>query len=243
MVAPNRPLPAPEPEPPQEPEQPPAAEPPSLLEQAAARRAERQQALTAPAAPAPSEPASPPEPAAAVADSAEPRLGAFDDTFTWSAEVLAAQGRSLDQVSLEEIDWLGRLRQGLEKTRRGFVTQLLDTLGDDPLSPELLDDLETALLRADVGVSATDRVLEALRQRLNEEVVDSAEGLRFLKEQLRGILDGPDRGQCRIPAGAPEGPPERVADGGRERRGQDHHPRQARQPGRAQRLQLRDRRG
>jgi fused signal recognition particle receptor len=173
---------------------PPFTEPPapgaSLLEQAAARRAERQQALiTAPVAQ--------PEPGAdaagqpAEADSAEPRLGAFDDTFTWSAEVLAAQGRRVDQVSLEEIDWLGRLRQGLEKTRRGFVTQLLDSLGDDPLSPELLDDLETALLRADVGVSATDRVLEALRQRLNEEVVDSAEGLRFLKEQLRGILDGP----------------------------------------------------
>ncbi|MGB5135136.1 MAG: signal recognition particle-docking protein FtsY [Prochlorococcaceae cyanobacterium] len=168
---------------------PPAAGP-SLLEQAAARRAERQQALI-------TTPVAEPEPVAdapgqpAEGDSAEPRLGAFDDTFTWSAEVLAAQGRRVDQVSLEEIDWLGRLRQGLEKTRRGFVTQLLESLGDDPLSPELLDDLETALLRADVGVSATDRVLEALRQRLNEEVVDPAEGLRFLKEQLRGILDGP----------------------------------------------------
>jgi fused signal recognition particle receptor len=167
----------------------------SLLEQAAASRAERRQALTAAsAAGAPAAPASgAAEPATAepAADSAEPRLGAFDDTFTWSAEVLAAQGRQVDQVSLEEIDWLGRLRQGLEKTRRGFVTQLLDSLGDDPLTPELLDDLETALLRADVGVSATDRVLDALRQRLNEEVVDSAEGLRFLKEQLQAILDAP----------------------------------------------------
>ncbi|MGL6134875.1 MAG: signal recognition particle-docking protein FtsY, partial [Prochlorococcaceae cyanobacterium] len=170
-----------------EPEPSPAAGP-SLLEQAAARRAERQQALTAPPAPD-SVPAA--EPAVERVDSAEPRLGAFDETFTWSAEVLAAQGRRIDQVSLEEIDWLGRLRQGLEKTRRGFVTQLLDSLGDDPLSPELLDDLETALLQADVGVSATDRVLEALRQRLNEEVVESAEGLRFLKDQLRSILEGP----------------------------------------------------
>lgn len=118
----------------------------------------------------------------------------FDDSFTWSAEVLAAQGKRADQVSMEEIDWLGRLRQGLEKTRRGFVTQLLDTLGDDPLTPEVLDDLESALLRADVGVTATDRVLEALRQRLNEEVVDPAEGIRFLKEQLRAILDTPNKG-------------------------------------------------
>jgi fused signal recognition particle receptor len=179
---------------------------PSLLEQAAARRTERQEALTAPAAQSAAE-----QPGPAIADSTtppaptgdEPQLGAFDDSFTWSAEVLAAQGRQLDEISLEEIDWLGRLRQGLEKTRRGFVTQLLDNLGDDPLTPEVLDDLETTLLRADVGVSATDQVLEALRQRLNQEVVDPTEGIRFLKEQLRGILDGPIRSSG-VPLLAPQ---------------------------------------
>ena len=153
----------------------PLAAPLSLLEQAAAQRAERQQSIKVPDAPEP----------------AEPSLGAFDTTFTWSAEVLAAQGKRVDQVSLEEIDWLARLRQGLEKTRQGLVTQLLDNLGDDPLTPEVVDGLETTLLRADVGVEATDRALGALRQRLNQEVVDPAEGLRFLKEQLRAILDQP----------------------------------------------------
>lgn len=173
----------------------------SLLEQAAAERRARLEQITAappPAAPPPAAaplaapPASAsPAPATAAAQEADPQLGAFDADFTWSAEVLAAQGRSVEQMSVEEIDWLGRLRRGLEKTRRGFVTQLLANLGDDPLTPEVLDDLETTLLRADVGVQATDRVLEALRGRLNEEVVDPAEGIRFLKEQLRGLLDAP----------------------------------------------------
>jgi len=167
----------------------------SLLEQAAAQRAERQQAITAAAevsAPAPVVETAPVSaPAEPSAGSQEPQLGAFDDTFTWSAEVLAAQGRRVDQVSIEEIDWLGRLRQGLEKTRRGFVTQLLENLGDDPLTPEVVDDLESTLLRADVGVEATDQVLGALRQRLNQEVVDPAEGIRFLKEQLRDLLEKP----------------------------------------------------
>ena len=178
----------------------PAAPGRSLLEQAAAQRQQRLQELTAQETAGGSEALSPPGalPGDALSGAAAPvsagddlQLGAFDDTFTWSAEVLAAQGRSLDQVSLEEIDWLGRLRRGLEKTRRGFVTQLLDSLGDDPLTPEVIDDLETTLLRADVGVQATDQVLAALRQRLNEEVVDPAEGLRFLKEQLRGLLEAP----------------------------------------------------
>ncbi|UPM49267.1 signal recognition particle-docking protein FtsY [Synechococcus sp. A10-1-5-1] len=160
----------------------------SLLEQAAAQRAQRQQeqlerAIETPAAPV--------EPTPAATDEAAPSLGDFDEDFTWSAEVLAAQGRQLSDISLEEIDWLGRLRRGMEKTRQGFVTQLLDTLGDDPLTPEVLDDLESLLLRADVGVKATDQVLEALRKRLNEEVVEPEEGIRFLKDQLKGLLDQP----------------------------------------------------
>ena len=188
----------------------------SLLEQAAAQRAERQRELLARAIEEPAPPGSlggPPGPAvpgawsatiagaapvpapqapATTAD-AEPQLGAFDADFTWSAEVLAAQGRRADQVSLEEIDWLGRLRRGLEKTRRNFVTQLLTNLGDDPLTPEVLDELETLLLRADVGVKATDQALGALRERLNVEVVDPSEGIRFLKDQLKDLLEAPIR--------------------------------------------------
>ena len=170
---------------------PPPAPALSFLEQAAAQRDQRQQELEQSAEPDPV----PVVPSAAQAapkiDEDEPSLGDFDDAFTWSAEVLAAQGRSAEQVTLEEIDWLGRLRQGLEKTRQGFVTGLLENLGDDPLTPEVLDDLESLLLRADAGVQATDQVLDALRQRMNEQVVDPSEGIRFLKEQLRDLLDEP----------------------------------------------------
>ena len=190
------PTPSPEPEPPlPTPAPEPLPTPPpsqglSLLEQAAAQRQQRQQdqdarALEPEPTPTPSSAQTPAE----VSD--EPTLGDFDDDFTWSAEVLAAQGRRVDDISLEEIDWLGRLRRGLEKTRQGFVSGLLENLGDDPLTPEVLDDLETLLLRADAGVQATDQVLDALRQRMNVEVVDPAEGIRFLKEQLRGLLDAP----------------------------------------------------
>jgi fused signal recognition particle receptor len=189
------PTPSPEPEPPlPTPAAEPLPTPPpsqglSLLEQAAAQRQQRQQDQDARAL----EPEPTPTPSSAQTTevSDEPTLGDFDDDFTWSAEVLAAQGRRVDDISLEEIDWLGRLRRGLEKTRQGFVSGLLENLGDDPLTPEVLDDLETLLLRADAGVQATDQVLDALRQRMNVEVVDPAEGIRFLKEQLRGLLDAP----------------------------------------------------
>ncbi len=120
-----------------------------------------------------------------------PALGEFDNTFTWSAEVLSAQGYKPNEVSIDQIDWLTRLRQGLEKTRQSFVTGLLENLGDDPLTPEVLDDLETLLLRSDAGVLATDQVMDALRRRMNEEVVAPEEGIRFLKKQLCDLIDSP----------------------------------------------------
>ena len=39
----------------------------------------------------------------------EPELGKFDDNFTWSAMVLAAQGEKANQISIDEIDWLTKL--------------------------------------------------------------------------------------------------------------------------------------
>ena len=158
-----------------------------LLARAAAEREQRQTALDAQAIGAES-----PRQSDGVV-TPEPGLGSFDEEFTWSAEVLAAQGRQVEDVSLEEIHWLGRLRQGMEKTRRGLVTQLLNSMGGDPLTPEIVDDLEAVLLQADVGVEATDAVLDALRRRINEEVVPPSEGLRLLKDQLRQQLERPIR--------------------------------------------------
>ena len=122
---------------------------------------------------------------------AETELGDFDDNFTWSAMVLAAQGKKINQISIDEIDWLTKLRRGLEETRKGFVTELLDKLGDDPLTPESLDDLETLLLRADVGIDSTDKVINSLRTKLNEEVVGGEAGIKFLKKELKSIIDKP----------------------------------------------------
>jgi len=121
----------------------------------------------------------------------EPKLGEFDDNFTWSAMILAAQGKKINEISLDDIDWLTKLRRGLEETRKGFVTELLDKLGDDPLTPESLDDLETLLIRADVGIDSTDKVISSLRTKLNEEVVGGEEGIKFLKKELKLIIDKP----------------------------------------------------
>jgi fused signal recognition particle receptor len=113
----------------------------------------------------------------------------FDDDFIWSAEVLASQGRRPDEISVEEITWLNRLRQGLDKTRLSLVNQLKAIVGQGPLSADSVDDIEALLLQADVGVKATDQIIAKLQDKLRKEVLPPEEAIAYLKQILREMLD------------------------------------------------------
>lgn len=115
----------------------------------------------------------------------------LDEGFLWSAEVLASQGRRPDQVSLEEITWLKRLRQGLDKTRRNLVNQLRAIVGQGPLNQDAVMEIEAALLQADVGVDATDAIIEALQNKLRSDVLPPDAAITYLKQILRDMLDAP----------------------------------------------------
>lgn len=115
----------------------------------------------------------------------------LDEAFLWSAEVLAAQGRRPDQVSIEEITWLNRLRQGLDKTRRSLVNQLRSIVGQGPLNQDAVTEIESLLLQADVGIEATDYIIESLQNTLRQEALPPQEAIAYLKQLLRGMLDRP----------------------------------------------------
>lgn len=115
----------------------------------------------------------------------------LDDDFLWSAKVLADQGRTPEQVSLDEINWLKKLRQGLDKTRRGFVNQFKALLGQGPLNAEAVESIEMLLLQADVGIAATDYVIETLQAKLRQESLPPEEAVAYLKQILRDLLDKP----------------------------------------------------
>ncbi|MEL6164180.1 MAG: signal recognition particle-docking protein FtsY, partial [Cyanobacteria bacterium J06628_3] len=116
---------------------------------------------------------------------------AFDEGFLWSTEVLAAQGRRAEDVSIEEINWLKKLRQGLDKTRRNVVNQLKAIVGKGPLNADAVDEIEALLLQADVGIEATDYIINRLQEKLREEALPPEEGIAYLKKILRDILDKP----------------------------------------------------
>jgi fused signal recognition particle receptor len=116
---------------------------------------------------------------------------AFDEGFLWSSEILASQGRRPDQVSFEEISWLQKLRKGLERTRRSLINQLKAIVGQGPLNQDAVMEIESLLLQADVGVEATDIIVNALQQKLREEVLPPEEAIAYLKKLLRDLLDSP----------------------------------------------------
>ncbi|MEG4029078.1 MULTISPECIES: signal recognition particle-docking protein FtsY [unclassified Microcoleus] len=116
---------------------------------------------------------------------------AFDEGFLWSSEILASQGRRPDQVSVEEITWLQKLRKGLERTRRSLINRLKAIVGQGPLNQDAVAEIETLLLQADVGVAATDIIISRLQERLTQEVLPPEQALAYLKTILRDILDAP----------------------------------------------------
>lgn len=136
-----------------------------------------------------------PEPASAAATAPTapvlPDDFVLDEGFLWSAEVLAAQGRRPDDISIEEITWLKRLRQGLDKTRRGLINQLRAIVGQGPLNDDAVMEIESALLQADVGVAATDAIIAALQDKLRAEVLPPDAAITYLKDILREMLDAP----------------------------------------------------
>ena len=132
------------------------------------------------------------EPEPEVSEMASGEAGmVFDEVFMWSAQVLADQGRRPDQVALEEITWLQKLWKALGRTRRNLLNQLKAIVGQGPLNQQAVDEIESMLLQADVGVAATDRVIEALQNKLRQEALPPEQAIAYLKQILRGILEEP----------------------------------------------------
>jgi fused signal recognition particle receptor len=87
----------------------------------------------------------------------------------------------------EQRSWGERLRAGLEATRERLARPLSALVGREALSDEALEELETALVAADVGVPATERLIADLRARWQRAGRD-AEPRAVLAAALAALL-------------------------------------------------------
>jgi len=87
-----------------------------------------------------------------------------------------------------------RLRDRLGKTRSAFAGYLGRITGRDRLDDETWDELEEALLLADVGVATTSSLMDVLRARAREgRIADPAALVAELEVELLVRLDGTDK--------------------------------------------------
>jgi len=89
-----------------------------------------------------------------------------------------------------EGSFFGRMKLGLSKTRKSFSASMATLLiGAKEIDDELLEDIETQLLIADVGVDTTRRVVDALTARVSrQELLHSHALFDALQQELTDVL-------------------------------------------------------
>jgi fused signal recognition particle receptor len=95
----------------------------------------------------------------------------------------------------QEPSLLERLKSGVQKTRAGLVSALEDVVqGKKVIDADLLDELESTLIAADIGVRTTQEILDRIRQRVERhQLNDAAELKGLIGEHLLEILQSGDR--------------------------------------------------
>jgi fused signal recognition particle receptor len=86
------------------------------------------------------------------------------------------------------------LRDRLSKARSAFTGAFAGVLGRSAITEETWDDLEEALLRADVGLGVTEALLDDLKARVkSNEINEPGELLDALQAEMAARLAGSDR--------------------------------------------------
>ena len=82
------------------------------------------------------------------------------------------------------------LDQGLEKTKEGFLSKITRAIaGKSTIDADVLDNLEEALVGADVGIDTTVQIIERIEQRVaRDKYINTSELNALLREEIGNLL-------------------------------------------------------
>jgi len=85
------------------------------------------------------------------------------------------------------------LDQGLQKTKEGFLSRLTKAVaGKSTVDEEVLDNLENALVSADVGIDTTVQIIDRIEKRVaRDKYMNTSELNVLLKEEIEAMLTDP----------------------------------------------------
>lgn len=101
------------------------------------------------------------------------------------------------------------LDQGLQKTKEGFFSKISKAIaGKSTVDEEVLDNLEEALVSADVGVETTVRIIKNIEERVaRDKYLSTSELNKMLQEEMEKILvDAPESGSYTFDSPMPAQP-------------------------------------
>ncbi|MDH4230783.1 MAG: signal recognition particle-docking protein FtsY [Nitrospirota bacterium] len=82
-----------------------------------------------------------------------------------------------------------RLKQGLSKTRQGFVEKVETIFKNRTVDPETLEELEETLILSDLGATTASEIVEHLRKKSGSGSIQGAGSVReFLKKEMVSML-------------------------------------------------------
>lgn len=86
----------------------------------------------------------------------------------------------------------GGIREALSRTRNALSGRLDSVFGRSTVDEALFEELEEALLIADVGLPTAERLLKPLRERSRAEELTGAQLRAALDHEIQGLLSGQD---------------------------------------------------
>jgi fused signal recognition particle receptor len=89
----------------------------------------------------------------------------------------------------EKKGWWGRLAGGLKRTSSSIGTTLDNLLNKRPLDPAMLDEIEEALIRTDLGVEAAMRVSDAIAKGRFKENPTADDVKAIIAEEVAQVLE------------------------------------------------------
>lgn len=84
-----------------------------------------------------------------------------------------------------------KLKQGLSKTKKSLLGKITEAIGlSRKIDQELLDQLEEILLKGDVGVKASEKIIQDLKNRVKEEKIEDPQKIiEIIKDEILITLE------------------------------------------------------
>ena len=115
----------------------------------------------------------PAEPEVEKPESVEPAVAAESEPEPAPVEAVAEKEPEVEKPEVEKKGWLSRLRDGLSKSTKKVAESITGLFTKKKLDQQTLDDLEDALIQADLGVTVASRLVAKLgKERFGKEVTD-----------------------------------------------------------------------